>query len=145
MDAQFDHAFAHRLAITEITRMHSAQPHTDSCLSILIAHRMEPFAEWYAAILALIAKQLDHEHTVAYKLLVHQQECGGASSACYPLRWRRARSFVRTHLGKIKDTRRGCRPSTLPISSHHLFVHLIEGLCRNPHYGRPTSGSLLGR
>lgn len=58
MHAKFDDAFADRLAITGVASLHLAQPHANACLSHLVAHRVEPIRERFAAILVSIIEEV---------------------------------------------------------------------------------------
>ncbi|CAG9247840.1 conserved hypothetical protein [Burkholderia cepacia] len=59
MDAQFDHAFADRLAIAEVARLHAAQAFANPGLSKLVAHGVQPFGEGLATVVALVAKKFE--------------------------------------------------------------------------------------
>ena len=58
-DAQFDHAFADRLAIVEVARLHAAQAFANPRLGELVAHGVQPFGERLATVVAVIAKQFE--------------------------------------------------------------------------------------
>jgi len=59
VDAQFDHAFADRLAIAEIAGLNGAQAFANPCLDDLVADGVQPFGERLPTVVALIAKQFE--------------------------------------------------------------------------------------
>ena len=65
MDAQFEHTFAHRLAIPEVPERKMIEPHPDARLRLEVAQPVQPFGEGLPAIVALVSQQLEHSVIVA--------------------------------------------------------------------------------
>ena len=67
MNAQFRHALAYRLRITQIAGFKLAQSGSNANLGHLVTNAAEPFGIWFAAILVLVTDEFDHESDCSIK------------------------------------------------------------------------------
>jgi hypothetical protein len=76
MNAQLDHAIAHRLAVAEVARLHLAQTNPDTRLRHFVAQRLQPCRDRLASGGVLIPEKLRQRKDCSLKATNVQSKAG---------------------------------------------------------------------
>ena len=76
VNAQLRYSGPARFAIAKITSLEPFNPGQNARFGLAVAQGSELFGEWLAAILRLVAEQLEHANSVTYMLQVGKSIVG---------------------------------------------------------------------